>query len=304
MVERGRHSGMGLSETFGLAKNEGASTLVKTLVPKAKIVDIENIWKYVDSTERRFVNRLDTKEDILSNEDFFPFKENIKKLGLLHEIYIYEKPADEIKDKEKYTDKYIIVSGYRRFCALESIFNDGDEVHRAVAHHLPPETPEEILEQISLAENVQRKNLTATEFAVKAVKSKNYTKENIEKFCENFQFTQSYTSRVLKCMDMPTELLMVLDDIGLDNAITINRIIKLQPERNVEELVHELMERSRDDLRGILRKLKAEKKGKEEERYKIKATSRSTNLTLNRKLDEKQLEKLQKMVDKFLDAIK
>lgn len=295
-IEKGKYSLdiEGIGADFENMQKNDMYNYVTSMVPGVVSYDAVKIYRRVDSKNKRFVNRFDAKESIKEDENFKKLRSSIAMVGLIHPIFVWEeKPG-----------VYTVISGYRRFCAVEDILENKEDLPHAIIHVLPENTPVDILESISLAENVHRKDLTAQEFAFKAVKSGNCTKESLTKFCEDHQFTQSYTSRILKCLEMPAPLLEILGDISMDNAITINRIIKLQPERDAEELIHDLMDKSRDDLRIILKELKSEKKGENKERYKIKATSRTTNLTLNRKLDEKQLEKLQKMVDKFLDGIK
>ncbi|MGL5777986.1 ParB/RepB/Spo0J family partition protein [Cetobacterium sp.] len=230
-------------------------------------------------SNKTFVNRLDD-ENLTTKESFQNLLDSIKKIDLLHPIYLLEKNKNN----------YIIVSGWRRFHALKEIYKvDKNKIFFNKAIILKKETPLEILETISINENTKRKDLTLLELSYKFNKLAARKGVTIEECLKQFNIGKSQFYAIKKAIDFhPLIKGTMLETVGAIKADLLNKILEkllvLYPKNKAQSLLFEYSKKSKDDLKDILKSL--DEDTNQNNSFEIKKNSNITILKIKEDLTE------------------
>ncbi|WP_426710832.1 ParB/RepB/Spo0J family partition protein [Cetobacterium sp. SF1] len=255
-----------------------------------KYGEVKNItykfFEKIDVENRKFINRLDLIKDIENNENFLGLLNSIKEIGLINPIYLLE---DE-------NEKFIIISGWRRSLALKKIFETmPDKIYEDKAIILKKNTPEEILENISIDENTKRKDLSLLELSYKFNKLSEENNNSVEDILEKFNIGKSQYHAIKKAVNFETEIKEILDEIGVIKADILNKIYKEYKKKNQEINLNLFINKTRDELKDELKKIKTLKK-EEKNFYSIKENKNNLILTIDRGVSKKTLDKILKLL--------
>ncbi|MGM0508079.1 MAG: ParB N-terminal domain-containing protein [Fusobacteriota bacterium] len=230
--------------------------------------EVQNLNKKIidriDFSDKRFINRIyDDKNEILKDPDFKELIESIKNIGLINIIYLLKSKTDE--------KKLILVSGLRRSLAVREILKQEKQNFPERVVIFDEGTPVKILDELSVDENIQRKDLTVLEKSYKFNKEAKKKGKKISDILEEYNISKKHFYRIKNAMDYPKELKDILEEVGPRRAAIINRIIKAKNgKEKVQDIVDFCKNLSNDELNKLLRKARKKKKKKIE--YKAKKT--------------------------------
>lgn len=264
-----------------LAKGKTISTEEKEVVVKEAVKQYgrlahlrHDLLKKVDFDDRSYINRFFVENSDLELEDL---KESIKKVGLINIIYL-----QELDDS-----KFRLISGLRRSASCLELYEEGFDVKgkdRVVIFN--KEVPDEILDLISVDENLKRKDLTILEQSYKFNREANKKNKSVEEILIEYNISKKSFYRVKKAIFYPDPIREIIEDIGVEKAELLNQIKEISG-YNASQVVKKYKDFKRDELREILKEFKYKMK---KEKIELKHTKKSLNLKLNMEIDEKILD--------------
>lgn len=244
----------------------------------------KNLIENIDFEDKEYINRLYESSNQLETEEL---QKSIEEIGLLNIIYLQEKGQG----------KFRIVSGLRRLTACKGIYAEDKEVKgrdRVVIFSI--ETPTDTLDLISIDENTKRKNLTILEQSYKFNKEAKKKNKKIDDILEEYNISKKSFYRIKNALSYPAELREIIEEVGVDKAEILNKIIQLS-EVEVKSTIAEYKDVNRDDLRIILKDLQ---KNIKKEIVKIREGRNSFDFKINKKVTDEvrdYFEKIKKMID-------
>jgi len=246
----------------------------------------EKLINQIDFKDTTFINRLEIKEEDLELDEL---KESIDKVGLMNIVYL----------QEKEDGRYRIVSGLRRSMAMKSLYNEGKTVKaRDRVVIFDKNTPYELLDTMSVDENLKRKDLSILEQSYKFNREAARKDKNIEEILKEYNISKKSFYRIKNAINYPVEVREIIEELGADKAEILNKIIEEEKSRkNVADVVKEYKDFNRDELREILKNLKQKTKPSP---VKLKVTNRSLNLSVKKKLPvevKEYFEKISKLIE-------
>ncbi|BDU51503.1 ParB/RepB/Spo0J family partition protein [Haliovirga abyssi] len=238
----------------------------------------------IDFLDNSFINRLHNDEKELEIEEL---KNSIQEIGLLNIIYLQEK-----EDR-----KFRIISGLRRLIACKDLYNDSIDIKgKSRVIILRKDTPEEYLDRISIDENTKRKDLTILEQSYKFNKEAAKKNKKIDEILESYNISRKKFYRIKNAMNYPEELKIFVEEIGVEKAEIINKIIKLKPGADTKNLISQLVVKKRDDLRMILKELLS---GKKKKNVIFEKSRNAIKIRINKKISNDLEMELKKLLEKI-----
>ncbi|MGL5797836.1 MAG: ParB/RepB/Spo0J family partition protein [Cetobacterium sp.] len=273
-------------------------TLQKTII--SKYSDFQNITesliKNIDYSNKKFINRLNDTETIINDAEFLSLFESIKEIGLINPVYLLE------VDK----NTYVIVSGWRRLLALKQIYElNQNRIFSQKAIVFRKDTPLEILENISIDENTQRKNLTLLELSYKFNNLAKADGVSIEDCLTKFKIGKTQFHAIKKAIDFESFIKeSILEEAGPLKSDYLNRIfIKLLEKNNEEdskEILKTYLENSIDDLKIIYKKLTDQSLKTNNKIFEYKLNKKGATFKISEKLTEEDCTKIENFIKKLL----
>ncbi|MHA5068386.1 ParB/RepB/Spo0J family partition protein [Cetobacterium somerae] len=239
-----------------------------------------NLIDNISHSNKTFVNRLDD-ESLTTKESFQNLLDSIKKIDLLHPIYLLEKNKNN----------YIIVSGWRRFHALKEIYKvNKNKIFFNKAIILKKETPLEILETISINENTKRKDLTLLELSYKFNKLANTKGITMEECLKKFNIGKTQFYAIKKAIDFhPLIKDNLLENAGPIKADLLNKILEklliFYPQNKAQSLILDYSKETKESLKQILKNLE-DNLNEKNNIFEIKKNSNITILKIKEDLTE------------------
>ncbi len=237
----------------------------------------------IDFSDTTFINRLAIDSGALELEEL---KDSISKIGLLNIIYLQERDDS----------KYRIVSGLRRSSAVKELYEEGREVKgkdRVVI--FDKDTPYELLDSISVDENIQRKNLSIIEQSFKFNKEAAKKHKKIEDILAEYNISKKTFYRIKNAINYPVEIRDIIEDLGADKAELLNKIFTLSDGRlSSKEVVDKYKDFNREELRDILKEIQ---KNSKPPKVVLKYTAKGFNLSVKKKLPSEVNEYFEKLKD-------
>lgn len=257
--------------------------LEKAIKQYGRLVHLnKNLLDNIDFEDKKYINRLYAKEEDLEIKDL---TESIKDIGLINIIYLQEKEDKKLR----------IISGLRRATACRYLYEEGFDVKgRDRVVILDSSTPSNFLDSVSVDENIQRKNLSILEQSYKFNREARKKNKKVEDILEEYNISKKSFYRIKNAMNYPESIKDIIDEIGVEKAELINKIIKVQASNKVEDL--RLLQR--DELRRLLKNLQ-NKKAKEA-RVELKTTKNTLNFTIKNNVTsevKEYFERLKKMIE-------
>jgi ParB family chromosome partitioning protein len=272
-----------LKRTKSLLEDE--QKIEKVVKQFGRMVNLsKSLIENIDFEDKEYINRLYETHVQLETEEL---QKSIEEIGLLNIIYLQEKEAG----------KFRIVSGLRRLTACREIYAQEKDVKgRDRVVIFSPETPVDMLDLISVDENTKRKNLTILEQSYKFNKEAKKKNKKIDDILEEYNISKKSFYRIKNAINYPVELKEVIEEVGVDKAEILNKIIQLS-DSNAKQILDEYKDITRDDLRVILKDLQ---KNIKKEIVKIKHGRNSLDFKINTKIStelKNYFEKIKKMID-------
>jgi ParB family chromosome partitioning protein len=257
------------------AKLEDDSSLKKEKIIRqyGRMVHLKHgLVESIDFEDKLYINRLYEDQKEL---ELFELKESIEKIGLLNIIYLQEK--DE--------GRFRIVSGLRRVSAAKELYEDGKDVRaRDRVVIFDKSTPYELLDSISVDENTKRKDLSILEQSYKFNREANKKNKKIEDILEEYGISKKTFYRVKNAINYPLELREHIEELGVDKAELISKIIEFEKDaKNIKDIVDECREKNRDELREVLKDLKKQIKV---ENVELKYSKRGLNFNVKKRIPD------------------
>jgi ParB family chromosome partitioning protein len=240
----------------------------------------------IDFEDVTFINRLALTSEDLELEEL---KESISKIGLLNIIYLQENGKGG----------YRLVSGLRRARAISEIYNVGGTIKgkdRVVI--FDKETPYELLDSVSVDENIQRKNLSILEQSFKFNREAAKKDKKIEDILKEYHISKKTFYRIKNAITYPKEIIEIIEDLGADKAEILNKLVFiLKDKMDAAEVVENYKDLNRDELRNLLKEIK---KVDTSEKVSIKYSANGFNFSVKKKVPEevkKYFEKLKEFIE-------
>ncbi|GLI58017.1 hypothetical protein PM10SUCC1_35310 [Propionigenium maris DSM 9537] len=237
----------------------------------------------IDFSDVTFINRLSLDSGSLELEEL---KESISKVGLLNIIYLQERDDST----------YRIVSGLRRSSAIKELYEDGRDVKgkdRVVI--FDKNTPYELLDSISVDENIQRKNLSIIEQSFKFNREAAKKHKKIEDILTEYNISKKTFYRIKNAINYPEEIRDIIEELGADKAELLNKIIVISKDSfTAKEIVDRYKDFNREELREVLKELQ---KNTKSPKVVLKYTSKGLNLSVKKKLPGEVNEYFEKLRD-------
>lgn len=237
----------------------------------------------IDFSDVTFINRLSLDSGSLELEEL---KESISKIGLLNIIYLQERD----------NSTYRIVSGLRRSSAIKELYEEEKDVKgkdRVVI--FDKNTPYELLDSISVDENIQRKNLSIIEQSFKFNKEAAKKHKKIEDILTEYNISKKTFYRIKNAINYPEEIRDIIEELGADKAELLNKIIVISKDSfTSKEIVDRYKDFNREELREVLKELQ---KNTKSPKVVIKYTSKGLNLSIKKKLPVEVNEYFEKLKD-------
>lgn len=237
----------------------------------------------IDFSDITFINRLALDSGSL---ELTELKESISKIGLLNIIYLQEKDDSS----------YRIVSGLRRSSAIKELYEEGKEVKgkdRVVI--FDRDTPYELLDSISVDENIQRKNLSIIEQSFKFNREAAKKHKKIEDILAEYNISKKTFYRIKNAINYPEEIRDIIEELGADKAELLNKIVQLSEDSlTPAEVVDRFKDFNREELREVLKELQ---KSSKPEKVILKYTSKGLNLSIKKKMPAEVNEYFEKLKD-------
>lgn len=243
----------------------------------------------IDFNDKEFINRIYDSMDDLYTDEMTDLQESIKSIGLMNTVYLLEKtPTEEGKN-------FLIVSGLRRLMALNKLSESGNEIreiNRVVI--FKKDSPKEMLNKLSIDENTKRKDLTLIELSYKLRKDSKIKKVPIEQLLDEHNLNRRKFFRITKLMDYPKELQNIVEEIGVNKAETINKILKIN---KYDEAVEEIIDRCKDMTERELTAYYKEVAKKDKNIFDIKINAKNNQVTI--KIHKKVDDELKALISEF-----
>jgi ParB family chromosome partitioning protein len=240
----------------------------------------------IDFDDITFINRLALTSEELELDEL---KESISKIGLLNIIYLQENENSE----------YRLVSGLRRARAVNEIYKQGGVIKgkdRVVI--FDKDTPYELLDSISVDENIQRKNLSILEQSFKFNKEAAKKDKKIEDILKEYHISKKTFYRIKNAITYPKEIRGIIEELGADKSETLNKIVDiLKDEMSAAKVVEQYKDLNREELRDLLKELK---KVSRPEKVSIKYNVKGFNFSVRKKVPDevkKYFEKLKDLIE-------
>lgn len=237
----------------------------------------------IDFSDITFINRLSIDSNSLELEEL---KESISKIGLLNIIYL----------QERGDSTYRIVSGLRRASAVKELYQDNREVKgkdRVVI--FDKDTPYELLDSISVDENIQRKNLSIIEQSFKFNKEAAKKHKKIDDILTEYNISKKTFYRIKNAINYPSEIRDIIEDLGPDKAELLNKIFTTSKGLlSSEEVVDTYKDFNREELRDVLKEIQ---KNSKSPKVVLKYTTKGLNLSVKKKLPSEVNEYFEKLKD-------
>ncbi len=268
----------------GEKKKDFSESKEKIIKQYGRLVHMqEKLLADIDFDDITYINRLALDSSSL---ELTELKESISKIGLLNIIYL----------QEREDSKYRIVSGLRRSTAIKELYLEGREVKgkdRVVI--FDKHTPYELLDSISVDENIQRKNLSIIEQSFKFNKEAAKKHKKIEDILTEYNISKKTFYRIKNAINYPVEIRDIIEELGADKAELLNKIVEhLKEEAPVKEIVKKYKDYNRQDLREVLKELQKKTKPK---KVILKHTSKGLNLTIKKKVPQEVSDYFEKIKD-------
>ena len=237
----------------------------------------------IDFSDITFINRLSVDSNSLELEEL---KESISKIGLLNIIYL----------QERGDSTYRIVSGLRRASAVKELYQDDRDVKgkdRVVI--FDKDTPYELLDSISVDENIQRKNLSIIEQSFKFNKEAAKKHKKIDDILTEYNISKKTFYRIKNAINYPSEIRDIIEDLGPDKAELLNKIFTTSKGLlSSKEVVDTYKDFNREELRDVLKEIQ---KNSKSPKVVLKYTTKGLNLSVKKKLPSEVNEYFEKLKD-------
>lgn len=248
-----------------------------------------SLLQQIDFHDKEFINRIYEEVEELYTDDMLDLQESIKTIGLMNAVYLLEKrPTEEGK-------RFVIVSGLRRLLALNKLHENGNEIreiNRVVV--FKKDTPYEMLNRLSIDENTKRKDLTLIELSYKLRKDSKIKKIPIENLLDEHNLNRRKFFRITKLMNYPKELQAIVEEVGVNKAETINKIIKINKfEESIENIVKTCENMTERELTAYYKEVA--KKEKTIFDMKVNAKNNQVTIKINKKVDDE----LKALIEEF-----
>ena len=256
-----------------------------------KNIDFDLIKK-INFLDKTFINRLDDEKTIKKDENFTGLFESIKCIDLLTPVYLLE------VDKNNYK----IISGWRRLLALNELYKtEKDKIFHNKAIILKNNTPLELLEIISIDENIKRKDLSILELSYKLNKLSSTEGISIEDCLKKFNIAKSQFYTIKKAINFhPFIKDSILEDVGPFKADLLNKIlgklILINSQEDSEILIVKYSQKSREDLKNILKSWDNKLKQKNDF-FEIKKNNKMTILKIKEILSDEDYIKIESFLN-------
>ena len=256
-----------------------------------KNIDFDLIKK-INFLDKTFINRLDDEKTIKKDENFTGLFESIKCIDLLTPVYLLE------VDKNNYK----IISGWRRLLALNELYKtEKDKIFHNKAIILKNNTPLELLEIISIDENIKRKDLSILELSYKLNKLSSPEGISIEDCLKKFNIAKSQFYTIKKAINFhPFIKDSILEDVGPFKADLLNKIlgklILINSQEDSEILIVKYSQKSREDLKNILKSWDNKLKQKNDF-FEIKKNNKMTILKIKEILSDEDYIKIESFLN-------
>lgn len=253
----------------------------------------EGLVNRIDYNDRMFINRLYDDLDELFNDDMTDLKESIKAIGLMNNVYLLEK--DPTKDGKR----FIIVSGLRRLLAVDALLKEGNnlrEINKVIVFR--KDTPMDFLNRVSIDENTKRKDLTILELSYKLRKDSKENNKSIEDLMKEHNLNRRKYFRITKALNYPKDLKTVLEEVGVNKAETINKIIKVSKEKDIKKIVEQCVDLTERELTDLYKKLSKKKR----EKFSYLANGKNSEITI--KIKHGLSDEVEKLIKEFEDKLK
>ncbi|TDT72319.1 ParB-like nuclease family protein [Hypnocyclicus thermotrophus] len=252
-----------------------------------------NLINLIDFDNKEFINRIYNSVDELKNDELNDLIESIKEIGLINSVYLIE------KDNLKNNKKFIIVSGLRRLLAIKSLIEAGEtirEINRVII--FSKDTPVDVLNKISIDENTKRKDLTMLELSYKLRKDSKIKKIPIEQLMSEHNLNRRKFFRITKIMDYPKELQEIVDEIGVNKAETINKILKINKyNEDIRDIISRCQIMTERELNDYYKKVAK----KEKKTIDIKINNKNTQAVI--KINKKITPEIKQLLKEFNEKI-
>jgi len=243
----------------------------------------KKLLEEIDFSDITFINRLSLDSSSLELNEL---KESISKIGLLNIIYLQETEGTS----------YRIVSGLRRSSAIKELYEEGREVKgkdRVVIFE--KSTPYELLDSISVDENIQRKNLSIIEQSFKFNKEAAKKHKKIEDILTEYNISKKTFYRIKNAINYPEEIRDIIEVLGADKAELLNKLVVLSKDiLTPKEVVEKYSDLNREELREVLKELQ---KNIKPQKVILKYTSKGLNLSIKKKMPAEVNEYFEKLKD-------
>ena len=256
-----------------------------------KNIDFDLIKK-INFLDKTFINRLDDEKTIKKDENFTGLFESIKCIDLLTPVYLLE------VDKNNYK----IISGWRRLLALNELYKtEKDKIFHNKAIILKNNTPLELLEIISIDENIKRKDLSILELSYKLNKLSSTKGVSIDDCLKKFNIAKSQFYTIKKAINFhPFIKDSILEDVGPFKADLLNKIlgklILINSQEDSEILIVKYSQKSREDLKNILKSWDNKLKQKNDF-FEIKKNNKMTILKIKEILSDEDYIKIESFLN-------
>ena len=256
-----------------------------------KNIDFDLIKK-INFLDKTFINRLDDEKTIKKDENFTGLFESIKCIDLLTPVYLLE------VDKNNYK----IISGWRRLLALNELYKiDKKKIFHNKAIILKNNTPLELLEIISIDENIKRKDLSILELSYKLNKLSSTKGVSIDDCLKKFNIAKSQFYNIKKAINFhPFIKDSILEDVGPFKADLLNKIlgklILINSQEDSEILIVKYSQKSREDLKNILKSWDNKLKQKNDF-FEIKTNNKMTILKIKEILSDEDYIKIESFLN-------
>ncbi|MGL5988220.1 ParB/RepB/Spo0J family partition protein [Cetobacterium sp.] len=271
--------------------------LQKTIV--AKYSDFqnitENLFKYIDFSDKTYINRLDDESVITNDENFLGLMESIKQIGLLNPIYLFQKTKNE----------YIIISGWRRLLALKEIYKSNKNMifsQKAIIFN--KNTPNEVLENTSIHENTKRKDLSILELSYKFNNLAKIDGIGVDDCLKKFNIGKTQFHAIKKAINFdPFIKDFVLETVGPLKSDYLNKILEKLLLENSETSAHIVIKNSMnktvEELKTTLKNLE-ENSEKSREFFEYKFTKNGATFKIKETISEENCKKIENYIKRLL----
>lgn len=272
-------------------------TLEKTTI--AKYSDFQNITdnliKNIDFLDKTYINRLDEESVIVNDENFLGLMESIKEIGLLNPVYLFQKTRNE----------YIIISGWRRLLALKEMYKTNKNMifsQKAIIFN--KNTPNEVLENTSIHENIKRKDLSILELSYKFNNLAKIDGIGIDDCLKKFNIGKTQFHAIKKAINFdPFIKEFILENVGPLKSDYLNKILeKLLLENSETEahiMIKNYIDKTVEELKIILKGLD-EISPKNSDSFEYKFNKKGATFKIKETISEEDCKKIENYIKRLL----